>query len=264
MTISHLCFNIPLCFLQDIPPENNFYMFQNLEPNRNYTVSVSMRNSVGSGPSSQVPVSTPQQPLGLSNLKSFCDTLFLILSLAANNTEQPILIIASKNMVIQQGTDLFAEPVTLYKTQNNTIKGIAVHIARKLLFVSDSTESIYRMPLKTLTETQDTVTILTSAQTGCVPLDLSVDWLNDQLYILCEVRSQQQKVWQIIRSEMDGKGLTVAIAGLRTKPHHIEVDPYNGYGNQYEVFRKSNNIRVLDFCFGVQTVIQNQKLELID
>lgn len=122
---------------------------------------------------------------------------------------------------------MFDEPVPLYNTQH-IIKGIAVHIARKLLFVSDSTGSIYRMPLKTHTTSSDSFTILTSTQINCLPLDLSVDWLNDQLYILCEVRSQQQKVWQIIRSEMDGKGLTVAIAGLRSKPHHIEVDPYNG------------------------------------
>lgn len=84
------------------------------------------------------------------------------------------------------------------------------------------------MPLKKHTAPSESFRILATTQINCVPLDLSVDWLNDQLYILCEVRSQQQKVWQIIRCEMDGKGLTVAIAGLRSKPHHIEVDPYNG------------------------------------
>lgn len=103
-----------------------------------------------------------------------------------------------------------------------------MHIARKLLFVSDSTRTVYRMPLKPQNTASEKVVILTAAQINCIPLDLSVDWLNNQLYILCEVRSQQQKVWQIVRSDMDGKGLTVAIAGLRSKPHHIEVDPYNG------------------------------------
>lgn len=43
-------------------------MFQNLEPNRNYTVSVSMRNSVGLGPASQVLVSTPPPPTGLERV----------------------------------------------------------------------------------------------------------------------------------------------------------------------------------------------------
>lgn len=86
------------------------------------------------------------------------------------------------------------------------------------------------MPLKKLTSSSEISTILTPAQINCLPLDLSIDWLNDQLYILCEVRPQQERVYQIVRCEMDGKGLTVAIAGLRSKLRHIVVDPYNGYG----------------------------------
>lgn len=62
------------------------------------------------------------------------------------------------------------------------------------------------------------------------PLDLSIDWLNDQLYILGEVsHSSKSKVYQITRCNLDGTGMTVAVAGLLTKPHHIEVDPYNGF-----------------------------------
>lgn len=168
-----------------------------------------MRNSVGLGPAAQVLVSTPPQP-------------------TIKNAEQPVLIIAAQQVVIQQGTDLFDEPVLLYSSQHY-IRGIAVHIAQKLLFVSDSTGNIYRMPLKKQeASSTEQIVILSSKQMNCEPMDLSIDWLNGLLYILCEVQSQQQKVWQIVRSEMDGKGITVAIAGLRTKPHHIEVDPYNG------------------------------------
>lgn len=55
-----------------------------------------------------------------------------------------------------------------------------------------------------------------------------MDWLNDQLYVLCEVHVQQRRVWQIVRCNLYGQGHTVAIGGLTTKPHSIEVDPYNG------------------------------------
>lgn len=66
------------------------------------------------------------------------------------------------------------------------------------------------------------------------PLELSLDWLNEQLYILGEVsHTSKSKVWQITRCGLDGTGLTVAVAGLLTKPHHIEVDPYNGYALLY-------------------------------
>lgn len=39
-------------------------MFKNLLPNRNYTLSVSMRNGVGEGPPATTVVSTPPEPAG--------------------------------------------------------------------------------------------------------------------------------------------------------------------------------------------------------
>lgn len=62
-----------------------------------------------------------------------------------------------------------------------------------------------------------------------IPLDLSMDWLNDHLYILVEVRQTNQLWWQISRCDLNGRGLTVVYGGLRRRPTHFEVDPYNGY-----------------------------------
>jgi len=62
-----LCFNsVSLVFFQDIPATRNtdFYMFQNLNANSKYLVSVSMRNSVGEGPAAIVEISTPPEPQG--------------------------------------------------------------------------------------------------------------------------------------------------------------------------------------------------------
>lgn len=39
-------------------------MFKNLQPDRNYTLSVSMRNGVGEGPPATTVVSTPPEPTG--------------------------------------------------------------------------------------------------------------------------------------------------------------------------------------------------------
>jgi len=55
-----------------------------------------------------------------------------------------------------------------------------------------------------------------------------VDWLNDQLYILGQVTHSTGPMWQVARCALDGRGLTIAVAGILTKPYHIEVDPYNG------------------------------------
>lgn len=71
-------------------------------------------------------------------------------------------------------------------------------------------------------------TILSPTQVSFKPLDLSIDWLNQRLYILGEV-NHQRRGWQIAHSGLDGRGLTVAVAGLRIKPHDMQVDPYNGY-----------------------------------
>lgn len=39
-------------------------MFQNLEPNQNYSVSVTMRNGVGEGPPAIIYISTTREPTG--------------------------------------------------------------------------------------------------------------------------------------------------------------------------------------------------------
>ena len=71
------------------------------------------------------------------------------------------------------------------------------------------------------------VAILSPHQISFQPLDLSVDWLNGHLYILGET-VYERRTWSVRRCTLDGKDLTVAVAGLPNKPHHIEVDPYNG------------------------------------
>ncbi|KAK4881780.1 hypothetical protein RN001_005099 [Aquatica leii] len=192
--------------LKDIPAENNFYTYRDLIPARNYTVSISMTNGVGTGPSAHVLVSTPPESL-------------------AKEYQQPVLILNSNHLVIEQGTDMLAVPVVLYKTKD-FIKGIAIHVNQQLLFVSDSSAKVHKI-LVTSSPKRST-TILSPPHIDFLPLELSVDWLNNQLYILGEVKHQRQ-VWQITRCDLDGYGHQVALAGLRIKPHHIEVDPYNGF-----------------------------------
>lgn len=113
--------------------------------------------------------------------------------------------------------------------------GLGIHVYKKLLFVSDSSGDITR---SSIVKYEGPLTILTAAHLNFMPLDLSVDWLNDHLYILGEVNHSTGPRWQIARCQFDGKGVTVAVAGLLTKPLHIEVDPYNGY---VEMKKKSIN-----------------------
>ncbi|KAK2578971.1 hypothetical protein KPH14_011171 [Odynerus spinipes] len=193
--------------LKDIPASENtdHYMFQNLKPNKNYSVSVTMRNSVGEGPSATIYISTSPEP-------------------TVKDTQQPILILGGEHVVMKQGADMLDEPSVVYRT-TSIIRGVAIHVASAQLFVSDSMGYVYRT---SILEPSKPVAILSPSEANFKPLSLSVDWLNLQLYVLGEVK-HATTVWQIARCNLDGRGLTVAMAGFLTRPSHIEVDPYNGY-----------------------------------
>nr|XP_012141859.1 PREDICTED: proto-oncogene tyrosine-protein kinase ROS isoform X2 [Megachile rotundata] len=193
--------------LKDIPASENtdHYMFQNLEPNKNYSISVTMRNGVGEGPPAVIYITTTPEP-------------------AVKDTQQPILILGGQHVVMKQDADMLDDPSVVYEN-TSTIRGVAIHVASAQLFVSDSMGYVYRT---SITKRTKPTVILSPSQANFKPLSLSVDWLNLHLYILGEVK-HATTVWQIARCNLDGRGLTVAVAGFLTRPTHIEVDPYNGY-----------------------------------
>ncbi|XP_026669122.1 proto-oncogene tyrosine-protein kinase ROS isoform X4 [Ceratina calcarata] len=191
----------------DIPASENtdHYMFQNLEPNKNYSISVTMRNGVGEGPLAVTYVMTTPEP-------------------AVKDTQQPILILGGQHVVMKQDADMLDDPSVVYEN-TSVIRGVAIHVASAQLFISDSLGYVYRT---SITKRTKPTVILSPSQANFKPLSLSVDWLNLHLYILGEVK-HATTVWQIARCNLDGRGLTVAVAGFLTRPTHIEVDPYNGY-----------------------------------
>lgn len=125
---------------------------------------------------------------------------------------------------------MLEEPIILYKSIK-LIKGVAIHVNYKLLFISDSDGYVWRIPLQNQYRIKSRTAILKPDTINySLPLDLSVDWLNDQIYILEQItHAHKSSMWQITRCSLDGSNRVVAMAGFVTKPHHIEVDPYNGY-----------------------------------
>ncbi|XP_055536181.1 proto-oncogene tyrosine-protein kinase ROS isoform X2 [Wyeomyia smithii] len=199
--------------LKDIPESNTsrHYMFEKLAPERNYSVSVTMRNPEGEGPPSTTFVRTPVQPLDLEEDIS------------------PTLILGAEHAVLSQGTSnlLSASPTNFYRSPSHRIRGTAVHIRRNLIFVSDDAGFIYKAPLRLAAEKGRIAILLPEAGHNFRPTLLSVDWLNDHLYILGQAKSTA--LWQISRCDFSGDRMTVAIAGLQRQPEHFEVDPFNGY-----------------------------------
>lgn len=85
-----------------------------------------MRNTVGEGPAATTFVTTPSEPL------------------VSTEETKLSLIIASEHKVVSQGSNFFADrPQIIYESQD-AITGIAVHVARNLLFVADTTKVIYK------------------------------------------------------------------------------------------------------------------------
>ncbi|XP_072155472.1 proto-oncogene tyrosine-protein kinase ROS isoform X1 [Bemisia tabaci] len=197
--------------VKDIPAgQNNTYCtFENLTPSRNYSVSIAMRNMFGKGPSATIIVCTPAA------------------SSDAGGSDVPTLILASYHTVeksLHGAKDMFENLEVLFRTEN-IIKGVGIHVHRELLFVSDSSGKIF---MSSSSHSADPVEIF--SQGSARPLDLSVDWLNDHLYILQNLSlNSSSSSYQIIQSSLDGSNQTVVVSGLSIKPDHIEIDPYNGY-----------------------------------
>lgn len=137
------------------------------------------------------------------------------------------IILASENTILSQSPDfLLAQPVTFYTTASK-ISGIALDVRKKLMFVAEDDGCIYQSSLDLTDKTDKKEVICQKNGLNFKPLLLSVDWLNDHLYIMGE--STHHESWTISRCDFDGKKLIMAVGGLNGKPSHIEVDPYNGY-----------------------------------
>ncbi|KAJ8921659.1 hypothetical protein NQ315_010568, partial [Exocentrus adspersus] len=190
--------------VKDIPPENTFYMVRNLKPSRNYTIDIRMRNYYGSGPPAKVIVTTPPEQ--------------------QDNAEEPVLILGTEYSIFELA-NILGDPVDFYRS-NVQLKGIGIHLNKKLVFIADSDGYVSKVPLKE--EAEDKVHLLKPENIDFTPLDLTVDWLNDQLYILGESKYQASR-YIITRCNFDGGSLTVAYAGLSKKPLSIQIDPFSGY-----------------------------------
>ncbi|XP_049298477.1 protein sevenless isoform X2 [Anopheles funestus] len=199
--------------LKEIPESNTsrHYMFEKLEPERNYSVSVAMSNPAGEGPASVTLVATPPKATG--HEEALLPTLILG---------------AERSILAQSSLTLFSDPPTsVYASIEHKIRGTATHIRRGLLFVSDDAGYIYRAPSRPGAEKARVAILVPSAANNFRPTLLSVDWLNEHLYVLGQARPT--KLWQIAYCDFTGGHLTVAIAGLQRRPDHFAVDPYNGY-----------------------------------
>lgn len=99
------------------------------------------------------------------------------------------------------------------------------HINKRLIFVVDTEGYVSRIPMEK--NSRKKVDILEPHNLDFKPLDVTVDWLNNYLYILGEMKFQISR-YIIKRCDLNGSGLTVAYADLSKKPSCMQIDPLNG------------------------------------
>ncbi|KAG5883190.1 hypothetical protein JTB14_018205 [Gonioctena quinquepunctata] len=191
--------------VKDILPENSFILVRDVKPSRNYTIEIRMRNKRGFGPAATVLVSTPAER-------------------QVNNVQQPSLILGTNSSIFELN-NILGEPNIIYKSDVE-LKGIGFHYNKKLFFITDSDGYVSKISFGS--EGINKTRILEPQNMDIKPLDVTVDWLNNQLYILGEVKFQISK-YIIKRCNFDGSKLTVAYAPLSKKPASLEIDPLNGY-----------------------------------
>lgn len=108
---------------------------------------------------------------------------------ASTNEEKFALVIASEHTIMLKGQNFFFDkPEFVYNT-TDLITGMAIHVAKKLLFVSDDTGKIYKASLDK-NDISERQAIFSSERLNAIPINLSMDWLKENLYILFEVQSQ--------------------------------------------------------------------------
>ncbi|XP_057670694.1 proto-oncogene tyrosine-protein kinase ROS isoform X2 [Diorhabda carinulata] len=203
--------------VKDIPPDKSDIVVGDLKALNDYSVELRMRNKNGSGPPATTMVSTPaERPI--------------------TNVTKPPLILATNSTILELNIlSMDEEPKVLYKS-NIELKGIGFHYNKKLLFVTDSDGFVSKIPLYQNSPINFNdpykknfvkIDILEPQNLDFKPLDVTVDWLNDQLYILGEIKFNTAYI--IKRCNLDGSGLMVVYAGLSQKPSSLQIDPLNGY-----------------------------------
>lgn len=85
-----------------------------------------MRNKAGEGPAAEVKLKTHNKPE------------------VRNDEETLKLIIVSNHQILMQGPKFFYEPPNFIYNTSDAIIGVGIHVARKLLFITDETRAIYK------------------------------------------------------------------------------------------------------------------------
>jgi hypothetical protein len=94
-------------------------------------------------------------------------------------------------------------------------------ISKNITYISDSSGSLLSLV------NNKTYVLLTTKKE--ILMDLTIDWLNNHLYILIlSTINSDTKVYSIKKFDLEQKKMFEVVSGFDYKPFQIEVDPCNG------------------------------------
>ncbi|XP_014223646.1 proto-oncogene tyrosine-protein kinase ROS [Trichogramma pretiosum] len=184
----------------EIPMSQDTYIFQNLDADSNYTISLKMKNENGEGPAASTFLKTLPEP-------------------ETNPAEKPKLIISSENVVAVQTTDTMS--ATSLFASSYRIRDVALHMSSSFFYVSDSADNLHRVSFNGSNATRLNIS------DDLRPWLLSVDWLNRRLYV--SGSKDDIAYWEIHSYDLDGTNERLVVSELNNQPSSLQVDSVNGY-----------------------------------
>ncbi|XP_050428827.1 proto-oncogene tyrosine-protein kinase ROS isoform X2 [Adelges cooleyi] len=181
----------------------NFYMFRNLEPGKNYSISLAARNQYGVGPNTTTYVITTSSSI-------------------IKYTPEPVyLFLVSNHDVFYQTKELIDTPKSLYHT-DQTINCVSLNTHTKVMYIADSSGRL-------LSVSNDKKVEVLLPHGNDIILEMSFDWLNNQMFILMSTLTNNVTTYNIYKFDIQQKNLINVALGFDKRPIQMKVDPCNGY-----------------------------------
>uniref|UniRef100_A0A1A9VWK8 Tyrosine-protein kinase receptor n=1 Tax=Glossina austeni TaxID=7395 RepID=A0A1A9VWK8_GLOAU len=188
-----------------LPPNFSNYIFNDLLPQTNYSLQISMINEEGEGP----PAFT------------FIKTIKYV-KVSDNLEQSNLVLVAGEYAVILKSLDSLTENRILLES-DEIINDFDYHQATKQLFVVLTSGDVFSFHLDEPKARKPLDSI--SSQINFKPEKLTIDWLQRKLY----VAGQSGEKTKIISCNFDGTDILTIIRSFSSSIKQIVVDPTNGW-----------------------------------
>lgn len=109
-------------------------------------------------------------------------------------------------------------------SDTDNITALGMHVRESFVFVADTSGTVRRFKLDGTKNPKKERIVKGKGSSVNITngiSQLSVDWLNDKLYLVAD--------YKILRCDLDGNNLESVLTGFREEPMNVAVDPMNGF-----------------------------------